>query len=533
MFVRKTTSKNKNGTTRTYVQIVQGYRENGKVRHKIIANLGRLEKLQEGEIDNLLEHLSKFSKETWIKSRPENLKVEWTKQWGPALVYHRLWEELSLGSHLRTLLESTEITSPLEEAAFAMVLNRLCDPQSKLGVSEWVNTVHRPEFSKLKLQHYYKALDFLADHKEKIEVQLFSRIRSLFNMELDLVFWDTTSTYFEGSGPEELAKYGFSKDKRPDRLQIVIGLLMTKEGIPVAHQIFPGSTNDTKTFTSIVDDLKKRFNITRVIMVGDRGMVSKKILKELRESGLEYIVGLKMRRLKGIDDMISWRSRYLQVKNNLKVKEVRIDGWGRYILCLNPEAQKRDQMARKSMVAKLEQKLKNNAKSLVGNRGYRRYLTVDGKAVGIDRDKLRKEARFDGKYLLLTNCDLPMGQVALAYKDLWKVERAFRELKSGLDLRPIYHWTDTRVRGHVMVCFLALVLESALQKNIRDNNPTTSFRKVMKDLAQMQAVKVSFDDQHYLTRSELQGDAFAAFKAVKARPPLHMQILNSDKATSR
>lgn len=532
MFIRKTTCKNKNGTIRTYVQIVQGYRENGKVRHKIIANLGRLEKLQEGEIDNLLEHLSKFSKETWIKARPENLKVEWTKEWGPALVFHRLWEELSLGPHLRTLLGSTEITSPLEEAAFAMVLNRLCDPQSKLGVSEWVSTVYRPEFQELQLQHYYKALDFLAEHKDKLEVQLFGRIRNLFNMELDLVFWDTTSTYFEGSGPEELAKYGFSKDKRPDRLQIVIGLLMTKEGIPVAHQIFPGSTNDTKTFKSIVDDLKNRFHINRVIMVGDRGMVSKKILQELRDSGLEYIVGLKMRRLKGIDDMIGWKSRYLKVKDNLKVKEVRIDDWGRFILCLNPEARERDQKARKEMVAKLEQKLKTGAKSLVGNRGYRRYLKVDGKAVGIDREKLRKEARFDGKYLLLTNCDLPMDQVALAYKDLWKVERAFRELKSGLDLRPIYHWTDKRVKGHVMVCFLALVLESTLQKKLRENNPDLNFRKVMKDLAQMRAVKVSFENEQYLTRSELQGDAFAAFKAVKARPPLHMQIINSDKATS-
>ncbi len=209
-------------------------------------------------------------------------------------------------------------------------------------------------------------------------------------MELDLVFWDTTSTYFEGSGPEDLAKYGFSKNKRPDRLQIVIGVLMTKEGIPVAHQIFPGNTNDTKTFKSIVDDLRKRFSITRVIMVGDRGMVSQKILKELRECGMEYIVGMRMRRL-----------------------------------------------ARKSMVAKLEQKLlKGGTKSLVGNRGYRRYLNVNGKAATINREALKREERFDGKYLLLTNSDLPTEQVALAYKDLWKVERAFRELKSGLDLRP-------------------------------------------------------------------------------------------------
>jgi len=527
MYIRKTTNKNKDGTVRTYVQIVQGYRVNGKVRQKVIANLGRLEQLQEGEIDNLLEHLSKFSKETWIKSRPENLKVEWTKKWGPALVSRRLWEDLSIGPQLRTFLDSTEITSPLEEAAFAMVLNRLCDPQSKLGVSEWINTVHRAEFRELKLQHFYKALDFLAEHKENLEVKLFERIRNLFNMDLDLVFWDTTSTYFEGSGPEEMAKYGFSKDKRPDRLQIVIGVLMTKEGIPVAHQIFPGNTNDTKTFKSIVDDLRQRFSINRLIMIGDRGMVSQKILKELRDCGMEYIVGLRMRRLAGIDDMLSWNARYLKVKDNLKAKEVRIDNWDRFILCLNPEAKERDRLARKNMVAKLEQKLlKGGAKSLVGNRGYRRYLNVNGKAASINWEALKRKERFDGKYLLLTNSDLPTEQVALAYKDLWKVERAFRELKSGLDLRPIYHWTDSRVRGHVMVCYLALVLESSLQKKLRDIKPDLSYRKVMRHLAQMAAVKVSFEGQEYLTRSELQGEAYMAFKAAGIRPPKHMQPMN-------
>ena len=341
------------------------------------------------------------------------------------------------------------------------------------------------------------------------------------------MFWDTTSTYFEGKGPEELAQYGYSKDKRPDRLQIVIGLLMTKEGIPIAHQIFPGNTNDVKTFKSIIDDLRQRFNINRVITVGDRGMVSQKILKELRENGMEYIVGMRMRRLKGIDSMLGWNSRYLKVKDNLKVKEVRQDSRGRFILCLNPDGAERDRKARQDMLAKLEQKItQKGAKSLVGNRGYRRYLKVDGKAVEIDKEALKREARFDGKYLLLTNSALPTDQIALAYKDLWKVERAFRELKSGLDLRPIYHWTDSRVRGHVMVCFLALVLETAMQKKLQAVNKDLSYRKVFKDLAQLHAVKVSFEGQDYLTRSELKGEAYAAFKALGTRPPLHMQPMN-------
>ncbi|MCL6477132.1 MAG: IS1634 family transposase, partial [Peptococcaceae bacterium] len=277
-----------------------------------------------------------------------------------------------------------------------------------------------------------------------------------------------------------------------------------------------------------LEDLRHRFNVTRVIIVGDRGMVSKKILHEIKEAGLEYIVGLRIRKLSGIDGILGWKSRYLKVKSNLRVKEVRCDDRGRYILCHNPEAAERDRKARLEMLAKLEHKIKSHGvKSLVGNRGYRRYLKVNGDAVAIDREALKKEARFDGKYLVLTNSDLPSDQVALAYKDLWKVERAFRELKSGLDLRPIYHWTDSRVRGHVMVCFLALVLETALQKRLQELNTDISYRKVFNDLSRLQAVKVSFDGQEYLTRTELQGDAFSVFKALKIRPPLHMQPVNA------
>lgn len=528
MYIRKVSNKNKDGSVRTYLQIVEGFREGGKVRHKVIANLGRIEQLQEGAIDNLISHLNKFSKENWRKASPENLQVQWTKQWGPALVFRHLWNELSIGPQLQVFLNKTEIVSPLDEAVFAMVLNRLCDPQSKLGVSEWIQTVYRPEFESLQLQHFYRALDFLAEYKDKLEVQLFERIRNLFNMDLDLVFWDTTSTYFEGNGTEELAHYGYSKDKRSDRLQIVIGLLMTKEGIPVAHQIFPGNISDVNTFKAALEDLRRRFHVTRIIMVGDRGMVSKNILQEIRAAGLEYIVGMRMRRLVGIDWMLGWKSRYIKIKQNLKAKEVRCDDRGRYILCLNPEAAERDRLARKDMLAKLEYKIKNTGpKGLVGNRGYRRYLKIDSDAVSIDQEALKKEARFDGKYLILTNSNLPTDQVVLAYKDLWKVERAFRELKSGLDLRPIYHWTDSRVRGHVMVCFLALVMESAMQKRLQDVGSKASYRQLCKDLTQLYAMKITLEGQDYLTRNELQGEAYSVFKALKIRPPLHMQSLDA------
>lgn len=300
MYVRRKVFINKDGTRREYLQIVESYRINGKPRQQVVATLGRVEELLEnGKLDRLIEKLAKFSEIQWVKMNLENAEVSWSKQWGPALIFHHLWEEkLGLGPYLRRMLDRTERTSPFEEAAFAMVLNRLCRPLSKLGLNErWLQSVYHPPFAKLSLHHFYHALDFLAEHKEEIEEFLFRRVRSLFDCELDLVFWDTTSTYFEGSGPGELAGYGYSRDRRPDRLQLVIGVLMTREGIPVAHHVFPGNTSDVSTLKAALGDLRRRFNVTRVIIVADKGMVSKELLREISAAGLFYIVGVKMRKL--------------------------------------------------------------------------------------------------------------------------------------------------------------------------------------------------------------------------------------------
>ncbi|GAW92783.1 transposase [Calderihabitans maritimus] len=359
MYIRTKVFKNKDGSTRTYLYIVRGRRVNGKVRQEIVANLGRLEELQENGLDQLIEGLARFSRRQWIQAQAKELEAKWAKELGPALVFRRLWEELSLDRILKKLLAGTQITTNVEEAVFAMVLNRLCDPQSKLGVKRWLETVYRPEFEQLELHHFYQSLDFLAEHKEQIEVQLFDRVKDLFNVELDLVFWDTTSTYFEGQGPEGLAEYGFSKDNRSDRMQVLIGILMTRDGTPVAHRVFPGNTADVKTFRAAMDDLKGRFMIRRVILVGDRGMVSKRVLREIEASGLEYIVGVRMRKLKSMAEVLSRAGRYRNVRENLKVKEVLHEGT-RYIVCYNPEEAERDRKARETMVAKLEEKLRSN-----------------------------------------------------------------------------------------------------------------------------------------------------------------------------
>jgi transposase len=520
MFARTKTFTNKDGSTRTYLYIVEGVREEGKIRQKIVANLGRIEEMQSGDLDRLIESLAKFSKKKWVQAEAAKVMVKSAREWGPDLIFRRIWENLCLHTTLDRLLSKTEISAPVNDAIYAMVLNRISDPLSKRAVNEWVSEIYRPSFNDLQLHHFYRALDFLIENKDSIELELFEQTKNLFNLKLDMVFWDTTSTYFEGNGPAGLAEYGYSKDHRPDRVQIIVGVLMTQEGIPVAHQVFPGGTADIDTFKAVIKDTRERFQLRRVIFVGDRGMVSPKLLDDLDSDHIEYIVGVKMRKMKAVDKVLKTSGRYKVVGKNLKVKEVWSDDADRYIVCYNPVEAEHDRKAREEIVKKLEKQLKENGlKQLVGNSGYRRYLVLKESKAGINYKALEEEARYDGKYVLRTNTVLDTDEAALAYKDLWRVERAFRNLKSTLDLRPIYHWKDRRVRGHVMVCFLALVLESALQRSLKLAKSQVEFMYLIRDLKQLKVVELTLEGERYLCRTELPGCSYEAFRAIGTRPP--------------
>lgn len=524
MFVRTKTFKNKDGSTRVYLQLVRNVREDGRVRQHLVANLGRLDKLQDGGLDRLISSLAKYSKARWAQSQAlkDGLGVVWSKEWGPALVFRRVWEDLKMPDIIERLRLGTAIERDVDEAAFAMVLNRLVEPRSKLGVDRWVSKVYRPEFGSLELHHYYRALDFLALYKDEVELGLFDQVRTLFDLDLDLVFWDSTSTYFEGRGTAGLTEYGFSKDKRPDRVQVVIGLLMTRDGFPVAHQVFPGNTADVETFRTALRDIRQRFKLGRVILVGDRAMAAESVLSEIERAGLEYIAGVRLRRLRLAEAVLSRAGRYRVVGGNLHVKQVLHEGV-RYIVCYNPEQAQHDRRAREEMLGALREKLRKGPKGLVGNRGYRRYLKVQGQAVTLDEEAIEREARCDGKYVLRTNTELPPEEVARAYKALWQVEQAFRELKSGLDLRPVFHWTDCRIKGHIMVCFLAFVMEMTLRRRL--NGERVAYPEVVDALRALQAVKVELDGEVYLARTELPAKAWSAFKVMGLCPPKRLQVM--------
>lgn len=535
MFVRTKTFRNQDGSTRTYLQLVESVREGGRPRQRVVANLGRVEDLQDGKLDAIIESLARFSERPWrrLEQQAERLQVRWSKQWGPALVFERLWREAEVDRAFAALLQDRKLAYDVSEAVFVMVLNRLTDPSSKRGlVRQWLQGIYRPEAEPLELHHYYRALDVLAAHKETIEDRLFARARDLFWAQVDVVLWDTTSSYFEGPGPEGFAAYGYSRDKRPDRPQVVVGVLMTRDGYPIGHEVFPGDTADRATVETALAALKQRFFLRRVIFVADRGMVSNKLLHAITDAGLEYIVALPLRRHREAEALLRHPGRYRMLDEALRIKQVR-QGGVRYVLCHNPVRADHDRRAREAVLQHLQQRIaRGEAKQLLKNRLVARYLkALPEGALVLDPEAVARAARYDGKYLLRTNTDLEPEAVVAAYKDLWRVERAFRTLKSTLDLRPMYHWTPSRVRGHIMVCFLALVLESVLWRKLRAQDPEVSYEEVLADLERLHAVRVELDGEAYLTRTELAGKAYLAFQAVGLRPPLRAQPLPRDGIT--
>jgi len=294
--------------------------------------------------------------------------------------------------------------------------------------------------------------------KDIIEEELFFHTRDLF-LSLDLVFFDTTSIYFEGEGGQTIGKRGYNKDHRPDLKQMVVGAVVDGNGRPICCELWPGNTADVTTLLPVAKRLSSRFSVGRVCLVADRGMISQDSISDLEADNWPYILGARMRNQKEIrQDVLSRAGRYQIVKTNgtpLKIKEVSVEG-RRYVVCLNEDQAKKDAADRQAIISGLSEALKNGDKSLVENKGYRKYLCTEGPHFRIDEDKVKAEARFDGKWVLRTNTTLSSAQVALKYKQLWMVEYLFRSAKSLLGTRPVFHKYDRTIRGHVFCSFLAL-----------------------------------------------------------------------------
>jgi transposase len=418
-----------------------------------------------------------------------------------------------------------------------MVANRALAPDSKRGVEEWVRedvALGSPE--PLSLQHLYRAMDFLLQQGETMQREVFFSTADLLNLEVDLLFFDTTSTYVERDEEEEegLRRYGHSKDKRPDLPQVVIGLAVTKEGIPVRCWVLPGNTQDMTTVETVKRDLAG-WKLSRCIWVMDRGMNSEENRIILQRAGGHYILGDKLRDAQGVhQEALSRRGRYRKVKEDLQVKEV-VVGKGerrrRFVLVWNPEQAKKDQAIRERTLKRIEEALlalgdqrgKAHQKAvcaLLAHRTMGRYLRQQKNgALKIDRAKVKAEEHLDGKYLLSTSDDsLSPEDVALGYKQLMEVERAFRTLKTTLELRPLYHRKDERIRAHVLLCFLALLLV-----RIAERQTGQTWDHIRAIMERMHLGEFASKEGRILQRTELTHDQANILKILNIPPPSKIQ----------
>jgi len=522
MFVREKRRRNQDGSVVTYLQLVENKRVEGKTRQRVLCTLGRADdpKLR-ADLGRLVSTARRYAEEQALVV-DESTRVE-TKTWGPHLVWGRLWEET-----VGPLLRETLFPEPLAQAVYLMVLGRLVEPGSKCATYAWAEDVYGAGFEEVELHDLYRALDVLAEKKEDLERGWFARHRDLFT-DTDLLYFDTTSTYLEGVHPEGLAHFGYSRDKRKDRRQLALGVVVTRDGLPVAHLVLPGNTADPAAFREALSYLQRVLGVTRAVLCCDRGMVSEGNLQAMREAGLPYIVATRLRGNKRVtDEVLRQAGRYHVVADNLRVKEVKIeDACDRYLVCLNPLGAEEDRRNRDGIVAHLAEKLAQGSARGLLRGAERRYVRTEGGVVALDRAKIEEDARYDGKWVLRTNTELPPREVACAYKGLWQVEQAFRVLKTPLELRPIYHWTERRVRGHVMVCFLAFVLRQLLRTRLDKLGWQGSFTELLSSLGR---VRVSLlrgkGGQTFRLRDEIPSCAMPALHAVGVRAPRRLERLD-------
>ena len=507
---------------RKYLQVVENHREGRRTRQKVVCTLGRLDRLEAaGDLDSLAKSLARFSNQVRIVEghRSGRLRAGRVVKTGPAIVTERLWRDLGIGRVIEDGLRDRKFGFSVERAVFLTVLHRLFAQGSDRAADKWKRD-HRIEGAdEISLHQLYRAMAWLGEEKGEVEEALFASRRDLFT-ELDMVFFDTTSIYFEGRGGDTLGQYGHSKDHRPDLKQMIVGAALDGEGRPVSCEMWPGNKADAKALIPAIDRLRERFGITRATVVADRGMISKGTISELEKRRLGYILGARMRSVKEVKlDVLSRQGRFRDVAENLRVKEVTVEG-RRYVVCLNPDEAEKDRADREAVLASLEGALKKGAKSLVGNKGYRRYLAVERGSVTIDREKVKKEARYDGKFVLRTNLRMDAGEVALKYKELWRVERAFRTVKSVLETRPIYHKRDETILGHVFCSFLALVMMHEMDRRLAAKGLKLEWEDVKQDLEALTEVEVFEGNDAYWLRTEFVGVTGKVFQALGIAAPL-------------
>jgi transposase len=545
MYVRTVRVPSSNGSTNEYLRVVEAFRDNGKVKQRTIADLGRKDLLVAvlPQVERILKGLPK------LEGEPEdNIAVLDAATWGPVLAVRALFEGLDLWNILDQFGDQERDKVPFADRAFVLIANRLVRPASEHGLARWLETdfvcdrLGRrfvPQWKTFKrvrvdfqqLHAWYRTLDRLERAKNAIEVSLYQRLRDLFALKPDLVFYDITSTYFEGAGPEELAKHGYSRDQRRRNVQVIVGVVLVA-GWPITHHVWEGNRRDATTVIEVLRDLKERFDFQRVVFVGDRGMVSEDNLNEVIEQDQGYLVGVrrrqnpelsgwleKLKASKWIDCPVGITASEQKTPPRTRVQEVASGEAGKRVFVIDSDERRayEQRMRERSMektrlrLQKLQQrvsagKLKKPeaigaaaARALSrhhGDRYYRWHLTNGMFTFEEHPVRLRREEQLEGKYVLMTSeKDFTALQAVEQYKELMELERGFRSLKDVLALRPIYHRVEPRVKAHIFVAALGLLLQRLLEHQLRQAKVNMSAAEAMQALETIRVVKFHLQGQ--------------------------------------
>lgn len=542
---------------REYLQLVESYRnEDGKPRHRVIANLGRIDHLQAESLRPLINGLQRAAGLPESKT-PEPPRVEFqsSKAFGDLFALQSLWSELGLASSLKRALRSSRRQFDAEALVRAMVFNRLCEPTSKLGLLSWLDTVAMPQIpEKVTHDQLLRSMDALMDHLDAVEKSVASLLRPLLDDELAVVFYDLTTIRISGSGEveDDVRAYGLSKELQGVARQFVLGVVQTAEGLPIAHQVHAGNIGETKTLIPMIESTCKRYALKRVVLVADRGLLSLdnlEAIEALRAADgqpLEYILAVPGRRYSEFSSLLTKK-----VLDKAASKGVAEATWQdrRVVIAHDEERAQRQHQQRRSEIEALEAEGQRMADRLdqadagqpgrgrrsSDRRAYLRFhdltkaagmsrivkadLHADRFSFSIDEAALSAAQKMDGKLLLVTNTALEPTTVVERYKSLADIERGFRVLKSDIEIAPVHHRLPERIRAHALICFLALVLHRIIRMRLRAGQTSLSPQKALALLRQIQQHQAAVNNKTVAGTSRMTGQQRDLFAALNIEEP--------------
>jgi len=537
MYIRIT--KNKRGDA--YYHLVESFRQDGKVKQRTLLSLGRVE---DNKLEQLSKAISKHLDTIHVLDLAKHVDVNNAYIYGSLMVLDRLMESLGINVVISEIAAAhKKLTYDLKKVLFTLITSRFVKPVSKLALYDrWIEKFYPVMVDhNLSLHHMYRSLDILAGHKEQIEQSLYEYKKDLFSINVDIVLYDLTTLRFESTREDlgELRKFGYSKEMRTDCTQVVFGLLTDTDGIPLSFEVHPGNTFEGNTLKDIVDKMRKKFSVRRFIFIADRGLFSAKNLDHIRNNQGEFIVGLKIGVLqKELQQAFYDISRFEFISDELAIWETQY-GEDRCIVTWSKSRAERDRKTRDDILAKIREKLSkktSNTKSFVTNRNYQKYLILQDDAKPIlNQQVIDEQARKDGFFGIITNVkSMSAKEIVFNYKQLWKIEDSFGELKGSLRSRPVFHWTDDRIIGHLVVCFLAYLCEAHMTKALREQNDNLQSKAIkekiikarpltaimaMEELNSVLAIPVKIKSQTIWVRTDIPENAQNLLKAMNMRIP--------------